>query len=447
MKRLLGLFTSVVLALTLAFSLAACKNDSSNRDEEDKAYNVQYELDDNEEYYTLKSFTVSEEARKLADKNDYEGLAELFNGELAEGETAFTEDTVKTFTVKSEYKGKPVKKIASSAISSLAFIEKIVVPDSIEEIGANAFYQLTGLKEITLPFTGNKVGAISSKSSFGYIFGTTSADGLTSCAQTYADASSASTTYYIPSNLKTVTITGKNEKVATEKWVKNKITRDVNGKVIDIAQIAAEEGEVGDDGKPAYKITVYNDVDRKLAVPAYAFYNVTTIETVVLSDELTALENYTFYGCSALKTVTALGVKTVGDSAFESCSSLKSVAFGGTAAGENEITFANVETIGKNAFKGCTALGKSSDVTKHPLDLSTVTEIGDSAFGGCTGLTSVKLKSGVVLDKRAFSSCSALETIENADAYVPKRAEDKNDPSCNPFDGTKYQDNLDKNDR
>ena len=446
MKRLLGLFTSVVLALTLAFSLAACKNDSSNRDEEDKAYNVQYELDDNEEYYTLKSFTVSEEARKLADKNDYEGLAELFNGELAEGETAFTEDTVKTFTVKSEYKGKPVKKIASSAISSLAFIEKIVVPDSIEEIGANAFYQLTGLKEITLPFTGNKVGAISSKSSFGYIFGTTSADGLTSCAQTYADASSASTTYYIPSNLKTVTITGKNEKVATEKWVKNKITRDVDGNVIDIAQIA-EEGEVGDDGKPAYKITVYNDVDRKLAVPAYAFYNVTTIETVVLSDELTALENYTFYGCSALKTITAAGVKTVGDSAFESCSSLKSAAFGGTAAGENEITFANVETIGKNAFKGCTALGKSSDVTKHPLDLSTVTEIGDSAFGGCTGLTSVKLKSGVVLDKRAFSSCSALETIENAGAYVPKRAEDKNDPSCNPFDGTKYQDNLDKNDR
>lgn len=438
MKRLLGLFTSVVLALTLAFSLAACKNDSSNQDEEDKAYNVQYELDDNEEYYTLKSFTVSEEARKLADKNDYEGLAELFNGELAEGETAFTEDTVKTFTVKSEYEGKPVKKIASSAISSLAFIEKIVVPDSVEEIGANAFYQLTGLKEITLPFTGNKVGAISSKSSFGYIFGTTSADGLTSCAQTYeVAASNASTTYYIPSNLKTVTITGKNEKVKTEKWVRN-----VGGK-----QIAAEEGEVGDDGKPAYKITVYNDGDQKLAVPAYTFYNVTTIETVVLSDELTALENYTFYGCSALKTVTALGVKTVGDSAFESCSSLKSVAFGGTAAGENEITFANVETIGKNAFKGCTALGKSSDVTKHPLDLSTVTEIGESAFGGCTGLTSVKLKSGVVLDRLAFSSCSALETIENADAYVPKRAEDKNDPSCNPFDGTKYQDNLDKNDR
>ena len=168
---------------------------------------------------------------------------------------------------------------------------------------------------------------------------------------------------------------------------------------------------------------------------------------MVLSDELTALENYTFYGCSALKTVTALGVKTVSDSAFESCSSLKSVAFGGTSAGENEITFANVETIGKNAFKGCTALGKSSDVTKHPLDLSTVTEIGESAFGGCTGLTSVKLKSGVVLDRLAFSSCSALETIENADAYVPKRAEDKTDPSCNPFDGTKYQDNLDKNDR
>ena len=126
------------------------KNSSDEKD-----YNVQYELDENEEFYTLKGFSISEKARKLADKSDFAALAELFNAYLTNGETPFTADTVKTFTVKSEIDGKPVKKISAGAISSLAFIEKIVVPDSVEEIGANAFYQLSGLKEITLPFVGN----------------------------------------------------------------------------------------------------------------------------------------------------------------------------------------------------------------------------------------------------------------------------------------------------
>lgn len=418
MKRLLGLFTSVVLALTLAFSLAAC-NDGNKNSSDEKDYNVQYELDENEEFYTLKGFSISEKARKLADKSDFAALAELFNAYLTNGETPFTADTVKTFTVKSEIDGKPVKKISAGAISSLAFIEKIVVPDSVEEIGANAFYQLSGLKEITLPFVGNKVGAISAKSSFGYVFGTTTADGLTACEQTYADGKDTKTTYYIPSSLKTVTVTGKNDKgAAVEKWVK----LNDDGKLV-----ASKEGEDG-----AYKITVYESV--KLSVPAYAFYNCTTLETVTLGGEVAELEDYTFYGCTSLKNVKLTTVKKVGASAFENCSALETLDFGGTQE-SGAVDFAGLEVIGDKAFSGCTALGKRSAVRVHPLNLKTVSVIGNSAFSGCTGLTDVNLKAGVTLGDLAFNNCSSLKNISDAPVYA-------GDPAKNPYTGTEYIDTL-----
>ena len=194
MKKLLGLLTSAVLALTFAFSLTACKSASSSGDDS-KAYTATYELDEENDAYTFTGFTVSQKALKLAEKKDFDALAKLFNEDKADGDADFTAETVKTLTVKSEYKGKPVTKIAGRAVSGLTFIEKIVVPDSVTEIAARAFGNLTGLKEITLPFTGKSVDGLLAERSFGYIFDTTSADGLTSCAQTYYESKDASATY------------------------------------------------------------------------------------------------------------------------------------------------------------------------------------------------------------------------------------------------------------
>ena len=292
MKKLLGLLTSAVLALTFAFSLTACKGKSSSSGDDSKAYTATYELDEENDTYTFTGFTVSQKALELAEKKDFAALAELFNEDKADGDADFTAETVKTLTVKSEYEGKPVTKIAGRAVSGLTFIEKIVVPDSVTEIAAMAFSNLKGLKEITLPFTGKSVDGLLAERSFGYIFDTTSADGLTSCAQTYYESKDASTTYYIPTALKTVTITGNNVPATNStKWVK----------------------------------TVTIDGETK---PAYAFHSCTTIETLNLTGNVEKLEAYTLYGCSGLKNANLTSVNEVAAHAFENCTSLTAVNFG-----------------------------------------------------------------------------------------------------------------------
>ncbi len=428
MKKLLGLLTSAVLALTFAFSLTACKSASSSGDDS-KAYTATYELDEENDAYTFTGFTVSQKALKLAEKKDFDALAKLFNEDKADGDADFTAETVKTLTVKSEYKGKPVTKIAGRAVSGLTFIEKIVVPDSVTEIAARAFGNLTGLKEITLPFTGKSVDGLLAERSFGYIFDTTTADGLTSCAQTYYDSKDASTTYYIPTALKTVTITGDNVPATgpIQKWVKV-VKIDGEEKLVE-----AKEGEVGDNGKPAYPIPVAGG---KLSVPAYAFHSCTTIETLNLTGNVEKLEAYTLYGCSGLKTANLTSVNEVAAHAFENCTSLAAVNFGGDDADDLVADFAGLTKIGESAFSGCTSLGKKSEIAEHPLKLATVTEIGEKAFKGCTAMTKVIFNANANVKDYAFRNCTNLKTLENkpADENLGKDV----------FKDTKYQNDLDK---
>lgn len=401
MKRLLGFFMALVLTFSLTATLAACNNDKNG--EQNKAFEVKYELSDDGKYYTLTSFTVSDEAQTAIGNGDYKKLAELFNTAKEDGQADFTKDTVKEFTVKDKIGDIPVTKISSNALSALSFIEKITIPDSVEEIGSGAFSELTALKEITLPFVGQKVGAVNSNVNFGYIFGTVEATGLTACAQKYNDGTNEAVTYYIPSTLTTVTITGGNKGNEVEKWV----VKDEDGNLFE-----AKEGDEG-----AYKIIVSENAE--YSVPAYAFYACTTLEKVTLSGELDELLTNTFNGCTSLKDV-SFKTEKIASEAFSGCTAIIDIDLDG------------VKTIGEKAFNGCTALGKSSSVKIHELDLSTVESIEAYAFTGCTALVKVTLKNGVTLKDCAFSGCTSLKDVIGKDSAVI---------AGNPFHGC---DKLDK---
>ena len=84
-------------------------------------------------------------------------------------------------------------------------------------------------------------------------------------------------------------------------------------------------------------------------------------------------------------------VTSIGDSAFQFCSSLSSVVLPD-----------GVTSIGDSAFEGCTSL--SSVVFPD-----SVTSIGDSAFNECDSLRSVVLPDGVTsIGDNAFQFCSSL---------------------------------------
>ena len=106
--------------------------------------------------------------------------------------------------------------------------------------------------------------------------------------------------------------------------------------------------------------------------------------------------NSPFYYYSSVETVIIEnGVTSIGEYAFDDCTSLASVTIG------NSVTI-----IGKRAFHYCTSL---TSVTIP----DSVTCIGDSAFNNCTSLKSVTIPDSVTsIGPSAFYKCTSLTSIE-----------------------------------
>ena len=140
---------------------------------------------------------------------------------------------------------------------------------------------------MTIPFVGAKAGVTVNDTyqyPFGYIFGESSYTGGTATKQYYYSSSTSSTTYstyYIPTSLKSVIITGGN--------------------------------------------ILYG-----------AFYNCSGLTSIEIPESVTSIGNYAFPNCSSLTSITIPeSVTSIGKYAFSGCSSLMSVYYKGT---ENDWT-------------------------------------------------------------------------------------------------------------
>ena len=119
-----------------------------------------------------------------------------------------------------------VTSIPVGAFAGCTKMTSVIVPNTVVSIGKGAFFECSGLTSMTLPFVGEKEYSYLyydedkrllqypeyPQYPFGHIFGASSYTGGTSTKQTYPtksknDYDDASTTFYIPSSLKSVTIT------------------------------------------------------------------------------------------------------------------------------------------------------------------------------------------------------------------------------------------------
>lgn len=90
-------------------------------------------------------------------------------------------------------------------------------------------------------------------------------------------------------------------------------------------------------------------------IPARAFENMENLKSVVIPGNVTGLGAEVFAGCVNLETVTLPGVETIGDGAFDGCSSLTSISiFGRSASGEplSRATSESAAGIGAGSFRG-----------------------------------------------------------------------------------------------
>ena len=118
-------------------------------------------------------------------------------------------------------------------------------------------------------------------------------------------------------------------------------------------------------------------------------FSSTAIETITLPDNVTAISDYMFNRCGLLTDVkTTSSIKTIGTEAF----------------------FCDGQSVGKTAEPWSSFVGTN-------LDLSGVTTIGASAFNSCSSLKSVlHLDSIQNLGERAFGDCSSVQVVDMSKA-------------------------------
>ena len=177
-------------------------------------------------------------------------------------------------------------------------------------------------------------------------------------------------------------------------------------------------------------VTKYNGTGGNVIIPSSI--NVNSINYTVVS-----IGTYAFKGKGLTSITIPNSITSIGNNAFDSCTSLTSATIGegvvtiGTSVFQNSglksITIPNsVTSIGNKAFYNCTSL-TSATIGEGAVTMGTsvfqnsglksitipksVTSIGSSAFDSCTSLTSATIKNGVVTIGTSSFRSSGLTSI------------------------------------
>jgi len=196
-------------------------------------------------------------------------------------------------------------------------LTNITIGDNVKSVHQYAFYGCSGLESLTIPFVGDSIKTENDTYQYplGYIFGMQNYDGSDAVVQNYRTSSSnTSTTFYIPTSLKQVTITGGNI---------------LYGAFYNCTNLTS--------------ITLPDGID---IIKHSAFYNCTSLKNINVPEGVAEIEAFAFYNCRSLENIKIpASVTSIGIQAFQNCTSLTALTLQKTVSG-----------IGGLAFDGCTNL-------------------------------------------------------------------------------------------
>ncbi len=285
----------------------------------------------------------------------------------------------------------------TSPFSGLSSITSFVFGDKVEHIPTYLCYELTGLTSIIIPSSVTSIGRFAFEGCSGISSVLWNAKNCAVDVQSPAYAP-----FYDLSSITSFTFGDSVEYIPTN------LCRYLTS--LTSVTIGKNVTSMGNDvfsGCSSLESVTWN---AKHCTYSNPFADLSSITSVTFGDEVAYIPNYLCYGFTGLTAVTLPNsVREIGYGAFSGCTNIAKTNYIGDMAGWCAIKF-NSSTACPMYYSHNLYLNDVE--VKELVIPSSITSIGDYAFEYCTSLTSVIIHKDVTsIGLYAFSGCTNLETI------------------------------------
>lgn len=252
-----------------------------------------------------------------------------------------------------------------------SLVTDYVLPDGIESVDENSFYQNSDIKSVTFPNTLKTIGKWA---------------------------------FYSCTALETVVFGNSVQEVGDEAF-----RYDTAIKTVDVGNLTNWCG-----------ISFYASTSNPITLAARIVLGGEEVDELSIPTAVTSIGNFAFNGCLRFSSVRIPNnVTSIGAYAFNGCTDLETVTFGSkpklATIGESAFAGTSIQTLalpatvsslGASAFANCKQLRQ---VNVPGL----VKELGANVFNGCSSLQQLTLEEGLeTIGIRSFSSCSSLQRVD-----------------------------------
>ena len=338
----------------------------------------------------------------------------LSDGVTSIGEYAFFECTsLKTVTMPNS-----VISINKGAFYKCIALLDITFPASVTSIGDEAFQYCTGFKEVTIPGSVKNIGE---SAFYGCYYDEMDDDynitysaGLEKVTIEDGVETIGGYAFYRCNKLNDVTLPDSVKSIGDNAFQHTGLYNDDSK--WEVLYIGNHLIKADDWALNLGKTSDYSIIPGTKTIADSAFHGCSSLKSITLPNSVTSIGNFAFSGCKGLTSITIPdSVTSIGAYAFSGCTGMKGVYI--TDIGKwCGISFENYDG---NPLYYAHNLYLNETLITNLVIPNGVTSIGGYAFVGCAGLTSITIPNGVTsIGGSAFSGCTGLTSITIPDSVT-----------------------------